>query len=311
MSDGRSFDGDFVLPFGVEGREVRGRFVRVEDSLNAILRRGYPAPVAFLLAEAVCLTALLGTMLKDEGVMTLQINSDGPVRLLFADFSTPGHLRGYARFEEAELAALDQIEMDRLVPQLLHAGTLSVTLDPAGGKERYQGIVHLEGATLAQCLQTYFRQSEQLPTAIRLAVDMLEDPETGDFAWRGGAIMLQPLPAVVAGGESEGGAFRSEAAEEDWRHVVIMMNSVRDSELLDSALAPEHVLFRLYHEDGVRVFEATELSFHCRCSAERVANVLRQFSKAELEDMAQDGKIETACEICGRSYVFGPDEVSS
>jgi len=299
---------DFVLPFAVEGRNARGRMARVDHALNDILStQDYPLPVAALLAEAVCLTALLGTMLKEDGIMTFQINADGPVRLLFVDYTTAGHLRGYARFDEEALAGMDEAERDRLVPQLLQSGTLSVTIDPAASQERYQGIVALEGATLAQCLQAYFRQSEQLPTVIKVATEMKTN---GDgHRWLGGAIMLQPLPAVVGFSETQESHFRSEDAEEDWRHSVVLLNSATGDELLDSALPAESLLFRLYHEDGVRVFDAHRLTFKCRCSAEKLGNVLRQFSREDIEDMVEDGQIQARCDICGKIYEFVPEDL--
>jgi molecular chaperone Hsp33 len=298
---------DVVLPFAVEGRNTRGRMARLDHALNDILSvQDYPLPVASLLAEAVCLTALLGTMLKDNGIMTVQINAEGPVRLLFVDYTTAGHLRGYARFDEEALARLDEAGLDRLVPQLLHAGTLAVTIDPQASKERYQGIVALEGATLAQCLQAYFKQSEQLPTAIKVATEM--GPAGG---WTGGAIMLQPLPAMVGLSESEDSFFRSDDAEEDWRHSVVLLNSATNAELLDAALPPEALLFRLYHEDGVRVFDAHALSFRCRCSEEKLGAALRQFSREDLADMTVDGQIQARCDICGQLYEFIPEDLQN
>jgi molecular chaperone Hsp33 len=303
---------DFVLPFAVEGRNARGRMARVDQALNDVLSaQAYPLPVASLLAEAVCLTALLGTMLKENGIMTFQINADGPVRLLFVDYTTAGHMRGYARFDEDVLEKMDEVELDRLVPQLLHSGTLSVTIDPEASKERYQGIVSLEGATLAQCLQAYFKQSEQLPTAIKVATEMHKDAEEGNGGkprWTGGAIMLQPLPSVVGISEKEDSHFRSDEAEEDWRHSVVLLNSAGKDELLDSSLPAETLLFRLYHEDGVRVFDPHTLSFKCRCSAEKLGNVLRQFSREDIAEMTEEGQIQAQCDICGKLYRFVPDE---
>ena len=302
---------DFVLPFAVEGRNARGRMVRTSAVLNEILAaQDYPLPVAALLAEAVCLAALLGTMLKETGILTFQVNSDGPVRILFVDYTTAGHLRGYARFDEDAIEAMGDVELDRLVPQLLHSGTLSVTIDPEASKERYQGIVALEGATLAQCLQAYFKQSEQLPTAIKIATDLRADGKDAPL-WRGAAIMLQPLPAVVGLSAREESFFRSDDAEEDWRHSVILLNSAKSSELLDAALPPQTLLFNLYHEDGVRVFDAHGLSFKCRCTEEKLASVLRQFDRAELAEMATEGEIQARCDICGQDYYFDLEELMS
>lgn len=303
---------DFVLPFAIEGRELRGRFTRLDQTLSGVLdHRDYPESVSFLLAEALTLTALLGTMVKDDGIMTLQVNSDGPVSLLFADYATPGRLRGYARFDEDALAEMEIEDFSRLVPQLLHAGSLSVTLDPEGSKERYQGIVDLEGSNLSECLQTYFRQSEQLPTAIRMAVNR-QEAENGRQSWHSGAMMLQPLPAIVDPSGTAESRFGSETAEENWRHGVVMMNSVADAELTDTDTPAEQVLFRLFHEDGVRVWETTDMDFQCRCSAEKVANILRQFPSDELETMKTDeGRVEVGCEICGRRYSFTPHELAS
>jgi molecular chaperone Hsp33 len=295
QSLGTSAD-DIVLPFQIEGESVRGRVVRLGPVVDDILERhNYPEGVASLLAHALTLAAMLGTSLKFEGKLTMQAKGDGAVRTIVADYRTPGELRGWVAFhaDEYEAAVAKGVDPGREVPQLLGGGYLAFTIDQGPDTERYQGIVGLEGGTLAECAQRYFEDSEQLPTAVKLSASR----ESG--AWRAGGIMVQHLA-------SSGPQRFNEDADESWRESAILMASTQGTELVDPAVTPEQLLFRLFHERGVRVFDPTPLAFFCQCSRERVENILDQFSAEEMADMVVDGKIVVTCEFCNTTYEFDP-----
>lgn len=289
---------DLIQPFQVEGPGLRGRLVRLGPALDTILtRHDYPEPVARLLAEALTLAALLASALKFDGIFTLQTKGDGPVGMMVTDFRSPGDLRGYAAFEADKLPA--QAGILNPVPRLIGAGYLAFTVDQGEDMERYQGIVELNGATMAECAHAYFRQSEQLQTGIKIAVG-----RDGDGKWRAGGLMLQRLPP-------EGGKVAPEHRdqlddEDDWRRALILLASARDDELTAPLLPPRTLLWRLFHEDGVRVYDPVPLRERCRCSAERIQPVLRGFSIDDLEHMTVDGRIGVTCEFCNTTYTFAP-----
>ena len=284
---------DLILPFQIEASGLRGRLVRFGPLLDEILgRHAYPEPVAHLLAETVVLTALLASALKYEGVFTLQAKGDGPVRLVVADVTTDGAVRANAMFDEARLTGTATT-----VPALLGRGHLAFTVDQGQDTERYQGIVDLSGETLWECAQHYFRQSEQLQAGLRSAV------RHGEAGWRGGGIMLQRLPDP----EKQVPTDR----EDDWRRAMVLLGSATDDELTQPALSGEALLFRLYNEDGVRVFPSQPMRFSCRCSRERVASMLKSMPKAEIESLAVDGRVEVACEFCNTRYDFDRDQLAA
>jgi molecular chaperone Hsp33 len=284
---------DIVLPFAVGPALLRGQLVRLGPSLDEILgRHAYPGPVAHMLGEAVALAAALARALKYDGIFTLQTKGDGPIRLLVADVTAAGDLRGYAQYDEAKLARA--ATGGAPVPRLLGAGYLAFTVDQGEHTERYQGLVELQGATLADCAHHYFRQSEQVEAGIKVAVARMPDG-----GWRGGALMIERLPGQGAHAEDE---------DEAWRRAVILMSSCTDAELTDPALAPEALLFRLFHEDGVRVHPSRALRPQCRCSRERVERVLRVMPSADLADMVVDGRIRVTCEFCNRVYEFDEED---
>lgn len=286
---------DIILPFQVDRAALRGRFVRLGPVLSQILdRHDYPAPVAMLLAELVVLTAALGSALKYDGIFTLQTSGKGPVSILVADMTSAGELRGYAQFDAERVAALDEGPQLSPVPALIGAGHLAFTVDQGVDTERYQGIVALEGSTLADCIQHYFRQSEQIDAAIKLALD--RDDVAG---WSGGALMIQRLP----GARDEQHVTRAES-DEAWREAVTLMSTARSNEITDPALAPEQLLYRLFHEPGVRAFEAQPVSASCRCSRDRVARTLGAFPRDEILSLMENGKVDVRCEFCGESYSF-------
>lgn len=297
-----SLPDDLVQSFQIDRTALRGRLVRLGPLVDGILKQhNYPQPVAAMLGEAVALAVILAGMLKYDGVFTLQTKGDGPIRLLVADVTTAGDVRGYAQYDEAKLAkALEASGAP--VPRLLGAGYIAFTVDQGDKADRYQGIVELEGATLAECAHHYFRQSEQLQAGIKVAVG--HDGTT----WRAGGIMLQRVP-------TEGGKATpadAEAQEDGWRRAMILMSSSTSDELLDARLAPNDLLFRLFHEDGVRVWAPHALAARCRCSREKIERIIIALPNEDLADLAlADGRIEVTCEFCSKRYEFPAEDVAA
>ncbi len=287
---------DLVLPFQAEQADVLGRLVKLGPTVDTILsRHDYPEPVSRLLGEAVALTAMLGTSLKSEGKFILQASTDGPVDLLVADYQVAGGLRGYARFSAEQVAAA------RVGARLLGEGHLAMTIDRGAETERYQGIVPLEGRSLTEAADTYFRQSEQLPTFIRLAVARHYRQGKGT-AWRAGGLLVQKL--TREGGRS--GTRAKAFEEEDWTRARALAETVEDHELLDPTLPPDRLLYRLFHEEQVRAYRAIPLETYCSCSRPRVEELLRRFSPEDLADMVVDGEVWVTCEFCNARYRFDP-----
>jgi molecular chaperone Hsp33 len=291
---------DLILPFQAEHADVLGRLVKLGPTVDTILsRHAYPEPVSRLLGEAVALTALLGTALKSDGKFILQASTDGPVDLLVADYQVPGSLRGYARFDAERLAALENDDE----ASLLGEGHLAMTIDRGLDTERYQGVVPLEGENLTEAADTYFRQSEQLPTFIRLAVARhyrAGEGGEGGWTWRAGGLLVQKLTR-------EGGLETSNEFEEDWTRAKLLAETVEDHELLDPMLPPDRLLYRLFHEEQVRVYRAIPLQTYCSCSRERVEELLRGFTPEDLADMVVDNEVWVTCEFCNARYHFDPE----
>lgn len=301
---------DFVRSFQIEGMNVRGRVVHLTDVADRILSaHAYPEPVSRVLGEALALVSLLGASLKFEGTLTLQTRGSGPLRMVVADYTSPGIIRGCATFDADALAALGpspEFEM------LVGAGSLAITIDQGEDMERYQGIVPLEGSGLGTAAISYFERSEQIPTRIVLSVATLSqrgDREEMRPHWRVGGILIQNLASL--GGRSEEPAKELTKTEmEDWNRASILFSTVEAHELVDPALEPERLLYRLFNEDGVRVFDPQDVAFGCRCSAERVVTVLQQYSPEEVAGLAEgDGFIRAKCEFCSTEYKFTPRDV--
>jgi molecular chaperone Hsp33 len=295
---------DLVQPFRIDPFALRGRLVRLGPVLDHILsRHDYPEPVAAMLGEAITLAVMLAGALKYDGVFTLQTKGDGPIRLIVADVATDGAVRGYAQYDrnklDAAIASMAAARLASSVPRLLGGGYIAFTVDQGEETDRYQGIVALAGASLADCAQHYFRQSEQIQAGIKLAVG-----RTGlGGAWRGGGMMLQRVPP-------EGGySVIADDVEDAWRRAMVLMSSATSSELIDPGLAPHRLLFRLFHEDGVRVFATHPLAARCRCSRERIETILRAFPADELGDMQKERITTVTCEFCSRRYTFDADEI--
>jgi molecular chaperone Hsp33 len=293
---------DLVQPFQIEPFALRGRLVRLGPAIDSILtRHAYPAPVAAMLGEAITLAVALAGALKYEGVFTLQTKGDGPIRMMVADVTTAGAIRGYAQFDAARLEA--GAPATGSVPRLLGAGYLALTVDQGEHTERYQGIVELQGSTLAECVHHYFRQSEQVEAALKVAIAQVPD-ESGTPRWRAGALMIQRLPR-------ESFTLERETEDDAWRRAAIFMSSSTSAELIDPALAPEQLLFRLFHEDGVRAYPPHLLMAKCRCSRHRVETVLRALTPDEIADMKIDDKITVTCEFCSTVYDFDEEALGT
>jgi molecular chaperone Hsp33 len=255
----------------------------------------YPDPVAALMGEMLALTALMSVILKSDGVLTVQAKGDGPVPTIVTDVTYERAMRGYARVVGGDdavgrLAGADSTD---LAARLLGRGHLSFTLDLRAQDERYQGIVALSGASLTDCADAYFRQSEQVEAFVRLAAGRVG--HNGSARWRAAGFMLQRLPA------SQGGM---PADDDDWRRARAFAGSATVRELLDPMLHPHDLLYRLFHEDGVRVFTPQSLTMGCRCSDAKVSNMLRAFPRAEIEDLKVGSLVVVDCEFCGRRYEF-------
>ncbi|MFD0988207.1 Hsp33 family molecular chaperone [Methyloligella solikamskensis] len=297
---------DLALPFQAELSHVTGRLVKLGPTVDDILsRHDYPEPVSELLGEAVALAALLGAALKFEGKFILQASTDGPVDLLVADYQTPGQLRAYARFDKEQVDALGTDGVDSAT--LLGNGHFAMTIDRGPDMERYQGIVPLEGETLSEAADIYFRQSEQLPTFLKLVTAKHYQGEDKSWSWRAGGLLVQKLT-------TEGGlaSEADEAAEdEDWNRARLLAETVEDHELLDPTLAAERLLYRLFHEERVRAYSPLPLDPYCSCSRDRIENILTNFTDEEVEDMTVDNEIEVTCEFCNKQYSFDPAEINA
>jgi molecular chaperone Hsp33 len=284
---------DFVAPFAIEEQPVRGRVARLGPAIDQILtRHDYPEPVANLLGEACALAALVGSSLKFEGRLIVQAQGSGPVAYVVADYDTNGALRGYCRFDPERVAAASSGFVRPGARSLLGEGVFIMTVDPGPGMDRYQGVTPIEGETLALCAESYFAQSEQVPTRVRLAVGQVDTGEGSN--WRAGGMLLQNVAEDDARGSTEDAWTRAEA----------FFETVGEDELIDPSVSTQTLLWRLFHEDGVRLFSATPLSGFCRCTEERVIGMLMAFPPEERADMAQDGRIEVTCEYCSRVYAL-------
>ena len=304
---------DAVLPFEVDALDLRGRLTRLGPALDDVLaKHDYPAPVGKLLGEAIVLTTLLGSSLKFEGRFILQTQTDGPVSFMIVDFQAPDRLRAYARFDARRLK-----EGQHSGP-LLGRGHLAMTIDQGSDMSRYQGMVALEGGDLEDAAHEYFLRSEQIPTRVRLAVG--EEWRGGDgprHRWRAGGMLLQFLPkaperarqADLHPGDAPEGSVTHTVAEDDaWIEGQSLISTVEDVELIDPDLSGERLLYRLFHQRGVRVFQPLPLRAQCSCSREAVASMLASFAPKDRADTVKDGKVVVTCEFCSSVYQFTPQE---
>ena len=299
---------DQVIPFVVKPLGVLGRIVRLGAVIDDILsRHDYPETVSALVAESIALTAMLGTALKFDGKFIVQTKTSGPVNMIVADYAAPGGVRGCAKYSKEKLDALSEPDQK----QLLGEGYLAMTIDQGADMERYQGIVPLGSSTLADAAHTYFQQSEQIPTRLRVAAGPLFERGEKKPRWRAGAILVQhlpseggssPLPSIS--GDAPEGTEEETPEDDNWVKARLLLDTVEDHELLDPTLTAEDILYRLYHEDGVTVYPAIPIARHCTCSREAVSVMLTNFSQEDRADMVKDGAIEVVCEFCSTPYQF-------
>ena len=304
---------DAVIPFEVDALDLRGRLTRLGPALDDILgKHAYPAAVGKLLAEAIVLTTLLGSSLKFDGRFILQTQSDGPVSFLIVDFQAPDRLRAYARYDERRL------KPGQDSGALLGRGHLAMTIDQGPDMSRYQGLVALDGGGLEAAAHEYFLRSEQIPTRVRIAVgEEWRGGEGGKHRWRGGGMLLQFLPKAPErarqadlhpGDAPEGTELHTVEEDDAWVEGQSLISTVEDVELIDPDLSGERLLYRLFHERGVRVFKPLPLNARCSCSREAVSAMLKSFSAKDRAEMVQDGKVVVTCEFCSSVYQFTPHE---
>jgi molecular chaperone Hsp33 len=288
---------DLLRPFQLERSALRGRLVRLGATLDQVLtRHDYPAPVAHLLGELFVLAAALAGGLRFKGTFSLQAKSDGPVSLMIADYTHDGAMRGYATFDPDAITARSD------TGGLLGQGRLALTVDQGERGTTYQSIVELTGANLTECMQAYFRQSDQLKTGLKIAVGRVV--ENGGRRWRGGGLMVQRLADQTVDEFDE-------QQQDDWHRTMLLLGTATDAELLAPGLPPDDLLYRLFHEEGVRVFEPQSLTFGCRCTRERVEALLRSFPDAELEAMKQDdGELVVTCQFCSAGFHFDENQLA-
>src|SRR5262249_25887624 len=304
---------DAVLPFEVDALDLRGRLTRLGPALDEILaKHDYPAPVSKLLGEAIVLTTLLGSSLKFDGRFILQTQTDGPVSFMVVDLKAPDRLRAYARFDARRL------KRGADSAGLLGKGHLAMTVDQGPDMSRYQGLVALHGGTLEHAAHEYFLRSEQIPTRVRLAVgEEWRGGDGGKHRWRAGGMLMQFLPkaperarqADLHPGDAPEGTGPHEVKQDDARiEGQSLIATVEDVELIDPDLSGERLLYRLFHERGVRVFSPLRLSAQCSCSRDAVASMLKSFAAKDRAEMVQDGKVVVTCEFCSSVYQFTPHE---
>lgn len=292
---------DTIAAFQLEAAPARGRYADLgAATLDPILRRhDYPRPVALLLGEAMTLASLIGALFKVEGRLSLQAEGSGLVPLLVADYAMDGGLRGYARLKPGAEEALAHAHALSPVALLGEGALLTITLDQGPDAPLMQGIVPLEGATLAACAERYFERSEQTPTRIRVAVGEALTPGAPS-RWRAGGALLQRIAGDVA----------RPLDEDAWETAEALFATVSDHELIDPDLGPERLLFRLFHELGPRLSAPAAIEDRCGCDGARVSALLARYTAEEVRDFVEpDGKIHARCQFCSRLYLLEPADL--
>ncbi len=295
---------DIVATFQIEDTSVRGRIARLGDGvLDPILKRhDYPRWAAYLLGEAVTLAVLVSASLKFEGKVLVQAQGEGPVSLLVAEARSDGGVRGYLRLNKEKWDRVERVNKGQRphIPQALGRGVMALMLQPSDPNQApWQSMVPIEGATLSECAQMWFSQSEQVPTRVRLAVAEVSEPG-GTKRWRSGGALIQQ----VAGDDARG------ATDEPWDNARHLFDTIEDIELVDPDLSSGTLLFRLFHENGVRLEPPKALSDKCTCSEEKLLDTISQMDKGEIKALADaDGAISADCQFCGRVYRFAADQL--
>ena len=307
---------DTVLPFQLDRSGVRGRVARLDGVLEHVLsRHDYPAPVAALVAEVALLTALIGPTVKLRWKLSIQVRGNGAVRTIAADYYAPATEGGPARIRAWASFDPDRLD-DRRAFEQVGEGYFAILIDQGAGSLPYQGITPLSGASLAACAETYFAQSEQIPTSFTLSYGVSRMPGDAARHWRAGGVMLQTLPAqpmdAGRGGSGEGGLIEAAdilqgAQSEDWNRANHLLSTVEPIELIGPSVAPTDLLVRLFHEETPRVFDPQRVEFGCSCSADRVRGTLSIYSAKDIRHMTTDeGTVTADCQFCGAHYEFDP-----
>ena len=307
---------DTVLPFQLDTSDIRGRIARLDGVLDEVLaQHDYPAPIEALVAEAAMLTALIGQTIKLRWKLSIQVRGDGPARLIATDYhgpsveGEPGRIRAYASYDADRLPeAGDPFSM-------IGQGYFAILIDQGPDMEPYQGITPIAGGSLSTCAETYFAQSEQIPTRFALSFGRSAMPGEGE-SWRAGGVMIQHMPKASPfakdGASGEGGLLVASDivdgdAGENWSRVNILLDTVEELELIGPRLAPTDLLYRLFHEESPRVFDAQPVRFGCTCSPDKVRQSLSIYSAKDIGHMTTDEGIVTAdCQFCGAHYQFDP-----
>lgn len=311
---------DTVLPFQLDRTDTRGRVARLDGLLQQVLaQHDYPPLVEALVAEAVLLTALIGQTIKLRWKLSIQVRGDGPVRLIATDYygptkdGAPARIRAYASYD------LDRIDLEADPFTMVGKGYFAILIDQGEGMVPYQGITPTAGGSLAACAETYFAQSEQLPTRFALSFGQSQLPGE-EVHWRAGGVMLQQMPESsfeTDGSEATGDEgllaatdILDEGVAEDWNHVNVLLDSADELELIGPSVQPTDLLVRLYHADSPRVFDAQPVEFGCTCSADRVRETMSIYSAKDIKHMTTEEGIVTAdCQFCGAHYEFDPSKL--
>ncbi|WP_298916106.1 Hsp33 family molecular chaperone HslO [uncultured Roseobacter sp.] len=305
---------DTVLPFQLDASNIRGRVARLDGALNGILKQhDYPPQVEALVAEMALLTALIGQTIKLRWKLQLQVQSKGAVRMIATDYYGPEKEGGAAR-----IRAYASYDADRLTDAApfdqVGEGYFAIMIDQGKGMTPYQGITPLDGNSLAACAETYFAQSEQLPTRFSLSFGQSTEPGVAEH-WRAGGVMLQHMPKAspfVADGDGKGETLSAsdlvqDDEAENWSRANILLDTVDEIELIGPTLAPNDLLLRLFHEEQPRVFDAQTVRFGCTCSEDRVRQSLSIYSAKDIEKMTTDaGRVTADCQFCGAHYDLDP-----
>lgn len=309
---------DIILPFQLDAADVRGRVARLDGTLDQILgQHNYPLTVSAQVAEAALLTALIGQTISLKWKLSIQIRGDGPLRIIATDYfapqseAEPARIRAYASFDADAIEATDQDGFD-----LIGKGMFAILIDQGAGTKPYQGITPLAGGSLSKCAETYFAQSEQLPTRFKTIAAQESHGDEG-ANWRAGGIMVQHMPKASPlmqddGGSGEGGLLQaddllSDDDAENWNRATILMESAEETELIGPHVGQERLLHRLFHQETPRVFPAQPIEFGCTCGEEKVRQTMSIYSEKDIKFMtAENGMVTADCQFCGAHYELEP-----
>ncbi len=308
---------DTVLPFQLDRADIRGRVARLDGVLEGVLRQhDYPASVEAMVAEAAILTALIGQTVKLRWKLSLQIRGSGPLRLIATDYygpseeGQPARIRAYASYDA------DRLNEETGTPfSMIGDGMFAILIDQGEGMSPYQGITPLVGGSLSACAATYFAQSEQLPTRFAIAMGKSSAPGKGE-SWRAGGVMIQHMPKAsphATGSSGDAGLLAAEDLVHDddgenWGRINLHLDTLEELELVGPQVAPTELLYRLFHEETLRVYDAQPVKFGCTCGPEKVVQAMSIYSAKDISTMTtEDGKVTADCQFCSAHYEFAPE----